>query len=80
VQWAWRLLLATGEAGYADLIERTLYNAILPGVSLSGDRFFYVNALQLRADAPAAEEPKVVANGRQPGCPTSCCPTNVART
>ena len=80
VQWAWRLLLATGEAGYADLIERTLYNAILPGVSLSGDRFFYVNALQLRGDAPAAEEPKVVANGRQPWFPTSCCPTNVART
>jgi hypothetical protein len=80
VQWAWRLLLATGEAGYADLIERTLYNAVLPGVSLSGDRFFYVNALQLRADAPAAEEPKVVANGRQPWFPTSCCPTNVART
>jgi hypothetical protein len=80
VQWAWRLLLATGEAGYADLIERTLYNAILPGVSLSGDRFFYVNALQLRADAPPAEEPKVVANGRQPWFPTSCCPTNVART
>ncbi|HEY4703367.1 MAG TPA: beta-L-arabinofuranosidase domain-containing protein, partial [Streptosporangiaceae bacterium] len=80
VQWAWRLLLATGEAGYADLIERTLYNAILPGVSLSGDRFFYVNALQLRGDAPPAEEPKVVANGRQPWFPTSCCPTNVART
>ncbi|HWG14609.1 MAG TPA: beta-L-arabinofuranosidase domain-containing protein [Streptosporangiaceae bacterium] len=80
VQWAWRLLLATGEAGYADLIERTLYNAILPGVSLSGDRFFYVNALQLRGDAPAAEEPKVVANGRQPWFPTSCCPTNVTRT
>ncbi len=35
VQWAWRLLLATGEARYADLIERTLYNAMLPGVSLS---------------------------------------------
>jgi hypothetical protein len=80
VQWAWRLLLATGEAGYADLIERTLYNAVLPGVSLSGDRFFYVNALQLRADAPAAEDPRVVANGRQPWFPTSCCPTNVMRT
>jgi uncharacterized protein len=80
VQWAWRLLLATGEAGYADLIERTLYNAVLPGISLSGDRFFYVNALQLRADAPAAEEPKVVANGRQRWFPTSCCPTNVMRT
>jgi DUF1680 family protein len=77
--WAWRLLLATGEAAYADLIERTLYNAILPGISLSGDRFFYVNALQLRSDAATAEEPKVVANGRQPWFPTSCCPTNTMR-
>jgi DUF1680 family protein len=77
--WAWRLLLATGEAAYADLIERTLYNAVLPGISLSGDRFFYVNALQLRSDAAVAEEPKVVANGRQPWFTTSCCPTNTMR-
>jgi hypothetical protein len=80
VQWAWRLLLATGEACYADLIERTLYNAVLPGISLSGDRFFYVNALQLRGDAPAAEDERVVSNGRQPWFGTSCCPTNVMRT
>src|ERR1700742_2396611 len=77
--WAWRLLLATGDAAYADLIERTLYNAVLPGISLSGDRFSYVNALQLRSDAAVAEEPKVVANGRQPWFPTSCCPTNTMR-
>jgi hypothetical protein len=80
VQWAWRLLLATGEARYADLIERTLYNAVLPGISLSGDRFFYVNALQLRGDAPLAEDERVVSNGRQPWFGTSCCPTNVMRT
>ncbi|MBV9796286.1 MAG: glycoside hydrolase family 127 protein [Actinobacteria bacterium] len=80
VQWAWRLLLATGEARYADLIERTLYNAVLPGVSLSGDRFFYVNPLQLRGDAPLAEDPRVVSNGRQPWFGTSCCPTNLMRT
>jgi uncharacterized protein len=80
VQWAWRLLLATGEARYADLIERTLYNAVLPGISLSGDRFFYVNALQLRGDAPVAEDERVVSNGRQPWFGTSCCPTNVMRT
>jgi hypothetical protein len=79
LQWAWRLLLATGEAAYADLMERTLFNAVLPGVSLSGDRFFYVNALQLRSDASVAEEPRVVANGRQPWFGTSCCPTNVMR-
>ncbi len=80
VQWAWRLLLATGEAVYADLIERSLYNAVLPGISQSGDRFFYVNALQLRGDAPAAEDPRVAANGRQPWFGTSCCPTNTMRT
>jgi DUF1680 family protein len=80
VQWAWRLLLATGEARYADLIERTLYNAVLPGISLSGDRFFYVNALQLRGDVPVAEDERVVSNGRQPWFGTSCCPTNVMRT
>jgi uncharacterized protein len=80
VQWAWRLLLATGEARYADLIERTLYNAVLPGISLSGDRFFYVNALQLRGDAPLAEDERVVSNGRRPWFGTSCCPTNTMRT
>jgi DUF1680 family protein len=80
VQWAWRLLLATGEPRYADLIERTLYNAVLPGISLSGDRFFYVNALQLRGSAPVAEDERVVSNGRQPWFGTSCCPTNLMRT
>ncbi len=34
LMWSWRMLLATGQARYADLIERTLYNAILAGVSL----------------------------------------------
>ena len=80
VQWAWRLLLATGEPRYADLIERTLYNAVLPGISLSGDRFFYVNALQLRAGHPEAEDERVVSNGRRPWFGTSCCPTNAMRT
>jgi uncharacterized protein len=80
LQWAWRLLLATGQAAYADLMERTLYNGILPGISWSGDRFFYVNALQLRADASGAEDPRMVANGRQPWFGTSCCPTNAMRT
>ena len=45
---AWRLLLATGEAGYADAVERAVYNGVLSGVSLDGTRFFYVNPLQRR--------------------------------
>ncbi|WP_432574392.1 glycoside hydrolase family 127 protein [Kineococcus sp. SYSU DK005] len=47
VQWSWRMLLSTGEARYADLVERTLYNAFLPGVSLAGTEYFYVNPLQV---------------------------------
>ena len=29
IMWSWRMLLATGQPRYADLIERTLYNAVL---------------------------------------------------
>src|SRR5262245_48154209 len=45
VMWNWRMLLATGQSRFADLIERTLYNAVLPGVSLDGQLYFYVNPL-----------------------------------
>ena len=45
IHWNWRLLLATGDARYADLMERTLYNGFLSGVSLDGSRYFYVNPL-----------------------------------
>ncbi|WP_201296744.1 glycoside hydrolase family 127 protein, partial [Arthrobacter sp. 9V] len=51
VQWAWRLLLATGKPVYADAIERLLYNAFLAGVSLAGTEYFYVNPLQQRDHA-----------------------------
>ncbi|NHB85000.1 hypothetical protein G7085_11270 [Tessaracoccus sp. HDW20] len=42
-------MLATGEAKYADLIERQFYNAVLSGVSLDGDRYFYVNSSRCTA-------------------------------
>jgi DUF1680 family protein len=77
VMLGWRLLLATGEAGYADAIERVLYNGVLPGVSLAGTRFFYVNPLQRRTDR-AVEPP---GHGeRAPWYPCACCPPNLMRT
>jgi DUF1680 family protein len=77
VMLGWRLLLATGEAGYADAIERGLYNGVLPGVSLAGTRFFYVNPLQRRTDR-AVEPP---GHGeRAPWYPCACCPPNLMRT
>ena len=46
VYWNYRMFLATGEAKYMDIVERALYNNVLSGVSLSGDKFFYDNPLE----------------------------------
>ncbi len=45
VYWNSRMFLLHGDAGYIDVLERTLYNGLLSGVSLSGDHFFYPNPL-----------------------------------
>jgi uncharacterized protein len=79
VQWSWRMLLATGEPRYADLIERTLLNGMLSGVSLDGDAFFYVNPLQVRSDAVPDDHRQPV-NGRSGWYHVACCPPNVMRT
>jgi uncharacterized protein len=77
VMLGWRLLLATGEACYADAIERAIYNGVLSGVSLNGTRFFYVNPLQRRT-ARAYEPPG--RGERAPWFPCACCPPNLMRT
>ena len=46
VYWNYRMFLASGDAKYADVYERALYNGVPSGVSLSGDRFFYDNPLE----------------------------------
>ena len=76
--WLWRMLLATGEARYADLFEETLYNGILPGVSLDGRSYFYVNPLRKLQDFKV---PLRWSRSRMATIPSSfCCPPNVART
>ena len=40
VYWNHRMFLATGDSRYEDILERALYNGVISGVSLSGDRFF----------------------------------------
>jgi DUF1680 family protein len=77
VQWSWRMALLTGEAKYSDLVERTLYNAVLPGVSLDGSRWLYVNPLQVRDGYRAPDGDQ---GARRTGwfrC--ACCPPNVMR-
>jgi DUF1680 family protein len=76
VMLAWRLLLATGDPACADVIERTIYNGVLSGVSLQGTTFFYDNPLQRRtiraAAAPGHGE-------RASWFPCACCPPNLMR-
>jgi DUF1680 family protein len=76
MMWNWRMLLATGEARYADLLERSLYNGFLSSVSLDGQRYFYVNPLQSRG-ANSLLSRGVVERPEWFGC--ACCPPNVMR-
>lgn len=78
VMWSWRMLLATGHARYADLIERTMFNAVLPGVSLDGGRFSYVNPLQVRSAGEQVSE-RSASLGRRPWFGCACCPPNLMR-
>ncbi len=68
VFWNQRMLRLDGDSRYADVLERALYNGVLSGVSLDGERFFYVNPLE--SDGT---------QHRQPWFDCACCPPNVAR-
>jgi DUF1680 family protein len=74
---AWRLLLATGDPACADVLERTLYNGVLSGLSLDGTAFFYVNPLQRRTKRAWAEPG---GGQRAPWYACACCPPNLMRT
>jgi hypothetical protein len=68
VLWNQRMNLLTGESKYVDVLERSLYNGALDGLSLKGDRFFYGNPL-----ASAGND------SRDEWFGTACCPSNIAR-
>jgi hypothetical protein len=78
VMLAWRLLLATGQRRFADLAERTMFNAVLPGLGLDGRHFFYSNPLQRRTNGVAVSE-GASANRRAPWFACACCPPNLMR-
>jgi len=84
VMVAWRLLLRTGDVGYADQIERTLLNAVLVSPRADGRAFSYANTLHQRVTThPFADDElseRAEASMRAPWFEVSCCPTNVART
>ena len=68
VYWNHRMFLATGEAKYADVLERALYNGVLSGVSLDGEKFFYDNPLESMGQ-----------HERQRWFGCACCPGNITR-
>ncbi|MEJ5246568.1 MAG: beta-L-arabinofuranosidase domain-containing protein [Caldilinea sp.] len=68
ILWNHRLLQFAGEGKYADVMEQTLYNGFISGVSLRGDSFFYVNPLASNGS-----------HHRTPWFECPCCPPNVGR-
>ena len=68
VFWNQRMNALTGNSEYIDVLERSLYNGALDGLSLSGDRFFYGNPLASRGQ-----------HARREWFGTACCPANIAR-
>lgn len=76
--WMWRMLQTTGETQYADLFEQSLYNGVLPGISLEGKHYFYVNPLRKDEEF---KWPLRWSRTRTPNIKSSfCCPPNVVRT
>ena len=77
IQFGWRLALATGDARYSDLVERTLYNGFLSGVGLHGDQWLYVNPLHVRTAYSFREGDQTAR--RTPWFRCACCPPNSMR-
>ena len=76
--WQWRMLAVTGDARYADLFEQSLYNGVLPGISLEGKDYFYTNPLR---KLKGFDWPLRWSRTRMPNFKSSfCCPPNVVRT
>lgn len=76
-----RMAALTGNASYYEEVERALYNTVLAGISLQGDKYFYVNPLEVwPANCLTSTSMAHVKPVRQPWYTVACCPTNIART
>lgn len=68
VLWNQRMNQLSGDSKYIDVLERSMYNGALAGISLAGDRFFYVNPLASKGD-----------HHRQAWYGCACCPSQISR-
>jgi hypothetical protein len=78
ILWNWRMLLATGDARFADIMELTMYNSLLAGVSLDGKGYFYTNPLCVAHEIPYTLRWSREREGYISFC--NCCPPNTIRT
>jgi DUF1680 family protein len=75
VYWNQRMFQLHGDSKYIDILERSLYNALLSGVGLDGKSFFYTNAMEIKNSF----RHKDMEEERCGWFPCSCCPTNITR-
>ena len=76
-----RMASLTGDASYYDTVERALYNTVLAGINIAGDRYFYVNPLEVVPEFCTQHTyMDHVKPNRQKWFHVACCPPNVART
>jgi len=68
VYWNWRMNQFTGDSRYVDVMERSMYNGALAGISLDGDMFFYVNPLE-----------SLGTHHRKAWYGCACCPSQICR-
>lgn len=80
-QFSRRMASIERDAKYYDIFEKVLYNTVLSGISFDGNRYFYVNPLEVVPEAcMEATSLQHVKAVRQPWFNVACCPTNIART
>ncbi|GGG74716.1 glycoside hydrolase family 127 protein [Edaphobacter dinghuensis] len=80
MMWNWRMLSATGDAKFTDVMERALYNGINSGMSLDGTTYCYRNPLAFDPSGESRDRHLVDGKIRNAWYDTTCCPPNLERT
>jgi uncharacterized protein len=80
MMWNWRMLAASGDAKFTDVIERSLYNGINSGMSLDGKTYCYRNPLAFDPAGESRDRHLVDGKIRNAWYDTTCCPPNLERT
>jgi DUF1680 family protein len=80
MMWNWRMLAASGDAKFADVMERALYNGINSGMSLDGRTYCYRNPLAFDPAGESRDRHLLDGRIRNAWYDTTCCPPNLERT